>query len=101
MNKNSFLKNQVPHLIALGIFLILACIYYSPTLSGKTLLQNDVLQSKGAMQEANELYKKTGSDVLWSNSAFGGMPVWLTYKSNILGYLHQVLTAVFPVPILL
>ena len=46
------LKSFVPHLIAVGIFLIVAAFYCKPILQGKVLQQSDVVQWKGMAQDA-------------------------------------------------
>jgi len=70
-------KKFLPHIIAVLLFLILSIIYFSPILDGKQLSHNDTSQSIGASKEIID-YNKTHSDVaLWTNSMFGGMPLYL------------------------
>ena len=97
--KNNLLKSIYPHLIAVTAFLAILFIYYYPVFSGKKLMQNDVIQSQGAFKEATDYAKNTGEEVLWSNSSFGGMPVWRGFTSNILSYVNNFFTKILTAPI--
>ena len=55
------LKSLIPHLIAIGIFLIVAVLYCKPILQGKVLQQSDVVQWKGMAQDALKSKEATGS----------------------------------------
>jgi len=72
--KSPFLKKLLPHLIAAGIFLLIAIVYCSPALQGKVVNQHDVLGWKGGAQQSFDFKEKYGHFPLWSNSMFGGMP---------------------------
>ncbi len=39
-----------PHLIAMGIFLVVFAAYFHPQLGGKVVEQSDILQGKGMIQ---------------------------------------------------
>lgn len=67
----------IPHAAAVGIFLLLACIYFFPQLKGMQVSQNDINQWRGMAQESREYRDKTGEETLWTNGAFGGMPTYL------------------------
>ncbi len=67
----------IPHAAALGIFLLLACIYFFPQLKGMQVSQSDINQWRGMAQESREYRDKTGEETLWTNGAFGGMPTYL------------------------
>ncbi len=69
-------KIVTPHLIAMGVFLIVAFVYCKPALQGKVLTQGDVIHWKG-MAENSMKYKEThGNYPLWTNSMFSGMPAY-------------------------
>ena len=73
MNK---FKPLIPHLVALGIFIVISFAYFSPALEGKKLRQSDIIQFQGMAKEIND-YKATGDEeVLWINNMFGGMPTY-------------------------
>ncbi|HWZ23477.1 MAG TPA: hypothetical protein VNW06_12530, partial [Cytophagaceae bacterium] len=99
--KNNLLKSIYPHLIAIFAFLAILFIYYYPVLSNKKLVQNDVTQYQGALKESSDYAKSSGEEILWSNSSFSGMPMWRGYNSNLLSYLHKVITNTLPVPVYL
>src|SRR3982751_4216206 len=100
---SSFLKKIVPHLIALGIFLVIAVVYCSPVLQGKVVSQHDVLGWKGMAQQSFEFKEKYGHFPLWSNSMFGGMPgynIAMGQKYPVsVGYIYQLITLGLPDPI--
>ena len=70
------LKSIIPHLIAIGIFLIVAVLYCKPILQGKVLQQSDVVQWKGMAQDALKSKEATGSLPYWTNGMFAGMPAY-------------------------
>lgn len=100
--KKDLLQKLVPHLIAVGIFLVIAVIYCSPALQGEVVTQSDITQWKGSIHES-ELYKEAnGRYPLWTNALFSGMP---TYQiggvgNNYVGsILHRALSLGLPKPI--
>jgi Bacterial membrane protein YfhO len=100
--KNISWKKIYPHLIAVGIFLVVAIFYCKPALQGKVLQQTDVQQWKG-MAESSFKYKEThGHFPLWVNSLFAGMPGFQIAmdSSNPIspGYLHSLFTLFLPAP---
>jgi hypothetical protein len=101
--KSSFLKKLVPHLLAAGIFLLIAVVYCSPVLQGKVVNQHDILGWKGMAQQSFEYKEKYGHFPLWSNSMFGGMPgytIALDQKTPIsIGYIYYLVTLKLPKPI--
>jgi len=70
------LKSLVPHAIAVVIFIVLAATYYYPQLEGYQLKQSDTDQFIGASKEIADYREKFGSEPLWTNSMFGGMPTY-------------------------
>lgn len=73
-------------------FIILSLLYCYPALTGKTLLQTDMIQAKGSTQEIKVHKEKTGTYPLWTNSMFGGMPsyqIYLDYPSSVLSYVGR------------
>lgn len=66
-----------PHLIAvLGLF-VLALIYFSPVMSGKTLSMHDVQEASASAREIREIAKETGIKPLWTDAVFSGMPGYM------------------------
>lgn len=81
--KPDWLKKILPHIIAIGILLLLAILYCKPVLDGKVLSQNDNIQWQ-AMAKQSLDYKAThGTTPLWTNRMFGGMPAYqIALESN-------------------
>lgn len=68
----NFLK---PHLIAIGVFLILTAIYFSPIVfMGLGLEQEDAKSFQGWNKEIIDYREESQKDSHWTNSMFGGMP---------------------------
>ncbi len=97
------IKNLLPHLIAVIIFLVIAVIYCKPALEGKVLQQHDITQWQGAIQNSVE-YGKThnGKYPLWTNGLFSGMPAFQIggIGGNLVAYYAQtILSLGLPKPI--
>ncbi|WP_143306131.1 YfhO family protein [Chitinophaga vietnamensis] len=100
--KQNWLKAILPHLAAVGIFLLLATIYCSPVLEGKVVNQSDMANVQGMAKEAKDFYNQTGENPLWSNSMFGGMPTYVTYtgpSANKMGLVNRAVCLFLPDPI--
>ncbi len=67
-------KALLPHLLALGIFLTISIAYFHPALEGYTIVAHDVKTYRGMSKELIDFRKDTGTEALWTNSMFGGMP---------------------------
>lgn len=74
--KQLTLKSIIPHLIAIGIFLVVSVLYCKPILQGKVLQQSDVVQWKGMAQDALKSKETTGTLPYWTNGMFAGMPAY-------------------------
>lgn len=96
-------KSLLPHLIAIGIFILVAAIFCKPAIEGKVLSQGDVMHWQGMYQDMKLQKEKTGVQPLWNNSLFGGMPGYQislrseNYLSPI--WLHSLFTLGLPKPI--
>ncbi|CAL1519210.1 YfhO family protein [Chitinophaga sp. MM2321] len=100
--KQNWLKAILPHLAAIGIFILLATVYCSPVLEGKMVNQSDMMNVKGMAKEAKDFYEATGEHPLWSNSMFSGMPTYVVYTgpgANKLAFVNKVVTLFLPDPI--
>jgi len=94
----SFFKKNWIHFAAVAFFVIVAVIYFKPQMEGYGLNQHDVEQWRGMAHETNAFRDKTGTEALWTNSMFGGMPtvqISLFYTGNYIkeiyyGYLKLV-----------
>lgn len=75
--KNFNFKSILPHLIAVGIFLLAALIFGRPALENGVVLQQTDLSSWQAMSHQSFLYKEQhGHFPLWVTSMFSGMPAF-------------------------
>ena len=71
------LKRNMPHIVVVGLFVLISMIYFSPLLSGKKLYQGDITNHKGMAQEIVDFRKDhNGEEPYWTNSMFGGMPAY-------------------------
>lgn len=100
---SAFWKKAIPHIAAIGIFLLVAVIYCKPVLQGKALYQHDNLGWKGMAQQSFEFKEKYGHFPLWTNSMFSGMPAYqiaLSATNNInFNYISHVIELGLPKPI--
>lgn len=100
--QSTWFKKFLPHLIAIGVFLIVAIIYCAPALQGKVLQPHDILGWKGMAQQSFEFKEKYGHFPLWSNSMFGGMPSYtfaMEWPQIHIGYIPYLFTTLLPKPI--
>ncbi len=73
-------KRFLPHLIAIGVLLAVAAVFFAPNaFSGKVLPQPDNDKARGMQTEIQAYLKTEGKAPLWTNSAFGGMPSYQIY----------------------
>ncbi|WP_227687175.1 hypothetical protein [Spirosoma arboris] len=77
MNQPTLFQSLRPHLIAVLGLLVLAIIYFSPVLSGKTLSMHDVQEASASAREIREITKQTGQKPLWTDAVFSGMPGYM------------------------
>lgn len=87
-------KNYTPHLLALLTFIIVALAYFYPVLSGKEIMQSDIVQYTGMAKEQNDFRNTQQSETYWTNGAFGGMPTYqlgAQYPHNYIKKLDHTL----------
>lgn len=71
-------KNIIYIAISLMVFVVLALVYNNPIISGKQLLQHDIVQYKGGAKELLDYRANNEQETYWSDSMFGGMPTYQT-----------------------
>jgi hypothetical protein len=97
--KKISVKNCIPYIAAIAIFAIISTVYFIPEIfQNKSLYQHDIVTGMGIGREINKFAEETGERTLWTNSLFGGMPVYqispsgpstsLLYKIRTLSYLY-------------
>lgn len=75
------MKNKKNLLYVLGcllLFAVIALFYCAPVLSGKSVIQPDIINYRGGAQEMLTYQDKTDENVYWSDAMFGGMPTYQT-----------------------
>ncbi|WP_343690850.1 YfhO family protein [Chitinophaga sp.] len=72
--KPDWFKKFLPHIIAIGVLLLLAIIYCKPVLDGQVLAQGDNIQWQAMAKQSLDYKAAHGEAPLWNNSMFGGMP---------------------------
>lgn len=70
------MKKLVPHLIAIGLFIVVSLAFFYPVLQGKAIFQSDIVQYTGMAKERNDFRVTEKEESYWTNSAFGGMPTY-------------------------
>jgi len=94
-------KPLIPHIIAVGVFLIVALFYCKPALEGKVLQQQDITQWKAMSKDIYDYKVKHGDAPLWTESMFSGMPSYMiaTKANNVVPYyVQEVLSLFLPKP---
>jgi hypothetical protein len=100
---NFELKKYLPHILAIGLFWLLAAVYYYPAMQGYRVKQGDISQHKGMSHEIESHKVIFGEDPLWQGNMFAGMPSYQTsrveYDGNIFSYVHDGINALMSIPI--
>ncbi|BAV07187.1 membrane protein YfhO [Filimonas lacunae] len=100
--KNFPWKRVVPHLIAIGVFLLVTFIFCRPALEpGKTLNMYDMQLVKGMQQNLTNHVEKDGTSPLWLSSMFGGMPAFVLgvpAPTHLTEWVHKIMTLNLPEP---
>lgn len=85
-------KKFLPHVLAVVFFVIAALTYFYPVLSGKQILQSDIVQYTAMAKEQNDFRAEHQQETYWTNSAFAGMPTYqlgAKYPHNYIKKLDQ------------
>jgi MFS family permease len=95
------LKSILPHVVAIAIFIALSTVYFHPQLKGYQIKQHDIQQHIGNSNEIANFRAKYGSEPLWTNSVFGGMPAYQisTYHPNYVGTTGNLIFKIINRPI--
>lgn len=71
-------KNLLYIAASLVIFIVLAVLYANPVISGKRLMQHDIVFYKGGAEELLQYRANNDKETYWSDAMFGGMPTYQT-----------------------
>jgi len=88
-------QKTLTHAGILLIFFILACIFFSPVLSGKVIMQGDIQKYEAMAAEQKRVQEATGEVPAWNSAMFSGMPgyqVTAKPQKSIFSALKSVLT---------
>ncbi|HUS02799.1 MAG TPA: YfhO family protein [Chitinophagaceae bacterium] len=93
-------KKLLPHLIAIGVFVIVAIVFCKPAFEGKTLQQHDIVSVNGMSKNALDYKEKFGTLPLWNTNLFSGMPNFqvLIEGPNFLPNFGSILSLGLPKP---
>lgn len=75
-----------PHVVFLILAVAVSFIFFYPVIEGKTLNQMDVTKARGMQKEIADYHEETGDYTLWTNSMFGGMPIYQIGMANVPNY---------------
>ncbi|PWL24698.1 MAG: hypothetical protein DCO96_12915 [Fluviicola sp. XM-24bin1] len=101
MNIKTFFQKNWIHFAIIGLFLIIAAVYFSPQMDDQSLRQHDIEQFHGMVQEVKYHREVEGNEPLWTNSMFGGMPatqIHVEHEGNIANEIRRVVFRLFPAP---
>ena len=99
---NALIKKALPHLIAIGVFILAASLYFAPVWNGMQLKQDDVEKYQGAAKEITDYRSLNGEEPLWTNSMFGGMPSYqisTEHSGNWIAKVGSLLRLGLPAPV--
>lgn len=70
-------RKILPYAAVILLFIALALAYFYPaTFDGRVLFQGDVAGASGTAQDVRDWETQTGERSYWTNSLFGGMPMY-------------------------
>lgn len=67
-------KSKLPHIVAVLLFIVITCVYFSPVFEGKQLVGHDTESFKGMSKEIIDYNENNDDAAKWTNRMFGGMP---------------------------
>ena len=96
------IRGFYPHGIVIFCFALCAQFFYYPTLSGKKLLQSDIVQYSGMSRQLKEYRSQNNNqETYWIDNAFGGMPTYqlgAKYPFDVLAPIHNI-SRILPRPV--
>ncbi len=98
---DSIKQKITPHVISIGIFLLIASLFSIPAFKGKSIYSHDITQHKGMAKEINDHREDFNEEPLWTNAMFGGMPAYqisVLYPGNLLKHIDRALNLGLPHP---
>ncbi|MCD8289313.1 MAG: YfhO family protein [Prevotella sp.] len=78
----NFIKAHAGDVAAVILFIAIAFAYFLPAdIEGRILYRHDSSAGRGAGQEQQEYFERTGERTRWTNALFSGMPTYQTAPS--------------------
>ena len=72
-----------PHVLAVGLFILITMFFFYPMMQGERLKQNDVMTHAGNSKGIKDFRAIYDSEPLWTNRSFGGFPAYnMSMKSD-------------------
>lgn len=90
-------KKLLPHIYIILGFIVISFLFSYPQLDGLQLYQSDYVQWKSMAKEGMDWHEKTGENVMWSNSMFGGMPTFTYYVPESNNYIYPLQTTIMDI----
>lgn len=87
-------KNYIFILGSLILFVLISIFYNSPTISGRELIQPDIVHYKGGAKELLDYRNANKTETYWSDSMFGGMPTYqigAQFSGDVIRYVDQAI----------
>ncbi|MDG1822436.1 MAG: YfhO family protein [Flavobacteriaceae bacterium] len=84
----------LPHILVTAFFVVISLAYFYPLLSGKSLVQSDIVQFKGMQRQILEHRAEFDEEPYWIDNAFMGMPTYQItskYPYDVLRYINNAL----------
>lgn len=101
--KKTLWQQVMPHLISVGIFLVVALIFCKPALESDVVMkQGDITNWEGMSHQSQQYKEKHGHYPLWITSMYAGMPgyqVAMEGPWTPLGIVDKVIQLGLPKPI--
>ncbi|MCE7862512.1 MAG: hypothetical protein DYG99_03115 [Bacteroidetes bacterium CHB5] len=103
MRPINFSQHVLPHLVAVGVFLIVTILFFRPVFfDNKSIQQGDIQQWSGSSKELRDYRDKTGEEGLWAGTMFSGMPAYLVnieWSDGVVVGMKNVLSFFLPHPV--
>ncbi len=98
---DSIKRKITPHVISIGIFILIASLFSIPAFKGKSIYSHDITQHKGMSKEIKDHRENFNEEPLWTNAMFGGMPAYqisVLYPGNLIKHIDRALNLGLPHP---
>ena len=74
-----FLRQALPHIVALALFAAVSAIFFAPQYDGKALRQTDMVMLNGVTSDIEQHIEQYGEHPQWAGRNFSGMPSYLAW----------------------